>query len=202
MLIALLILYHNFLIQKINIFTDVNFIMEKMRFLLAACAGTLVYVIVSLLGGKDGVFANRQLEAQKALIMAHTAEVQKINDELTMENEILFRDSAAIIAQARQLDLILEGEKLVKINGLKGDGQPVYNTGSVMVRQDIFYLPEWVCKLFGVLVFVLVLLILVLKDFAHFPATAKATHTLAKKESSGVYTPASAGVPIYDMRKV
>ena len=176
--------------------------MEKMRFLMAAFAGTLVYVIVSLLGGKDGIFATRQLEAQKVLITKHTAEVQAINDELTLENEILYRDSVAIMAEAKKLDLVQDGEKLVKINGLKGDGQPVYNTGSVMVRQDIFYLPEWVCKLFGVLVFVLVLLILVLKDFAHFPATAKVTHTRAKKESSGVYTPASAGVPIYDMRKV
>ena len=180
--------------------TDNNSIMEKMRFLMAACAGTLVYVIVSLLGGKDGVFATRQLEAQKQLIVSHTAEVQALNDELTLENEILYRDAAAIMAEARKLDLIQDGEKLVKINGLKGDGLPVYNTGSVMVRQDIFYLPEWVCKLLGVLVFVLVLLILVLKDFARFPASAKSANR-AKKE--GVYTPAAAsGVPIYDMRKV
>lgn len=201
MRIALLILYHNFLIQKINIFTDVNFIMEKMRFLLAACAGTLVYVIVSLLGGKDGVFANRQLEAQKALIVAHTAEVQKINDELTMENEILFRDSAAIIAQARQLDLILEGEKLVKINGLSRDGLPLHNSGSVLLRQDIFYLPEWVCKLFGVLVFVLVLLILVLKDFARSPSPVRSRYENAKN-ANGTASLAAQGIPIYDMRKV
>ena len=174
---------------------------------MAACAGTLVYVIVSLLGGKDGLFATRQLEAQKQLIVKHTADVQAINDELALENEILYRDSVAIMAEARKLDLIQDGEKLVKINGLNTTASPVYNTGSVMQRQDIFYLPEWVCKLLGVLVFVLVLLILVLKDFAQYPVISRAT-ARAKKESaakpSGVYAPTAttAGEPIYDMRKV
>lgn len=183
-----------------NIFADVNFIMEKMRFLMAACAGTLVYVVVSLLGGRDGVFANRQLEAQKALIVAHTAEVQKINDELTMENEILYRDSAAIIAQAHKLDLILDGEKLVKLNGLSRDGLPLHNSGSVLLRQDIFYLPEWVCKLFGVLVFVLVLLILVLKDFARSTSSIRAKEN--PKSALGTAAFAAQGIPIYDMRKI
>jgi cell division protein FtsB len=175
--------------------------MEKMRFLMASCAGTLIYVIVSLLGGKDGVFANRQLEAQKALIVAHTAEVQKINDELSLENEILYRDSAAIKAQARQLDLISDGERLVKVNGLDHDTLPLHNSGSVLLRQDIFYLPEWVCKLFGVLVFVLVLLILVLKDFARSPAAARIKSESAKA-TSGAQTLRAQGIPIYDMRKI
>lgn len=168
---------------------------------MASCAGTLIYVIVSLLGGKDGVFANRQLEAQKALIVAHTAEVQKINDELSLENEILYRDSAAIKAQARQLDLISDGERLVKVNGLDHNALPLHNSGSVLLRQDIFYLPEWVCKLFGVLVFVLVLLILVLKDFARSPAAARIKSESAKA-ASGAQTLRAQGIPIYDMRKI
>ncbi|MCR5605371.1 MAG: septum formation initiator family protein [Treponema sp.] len=148
--------------------------MEKMRFLLAACAGTLIYVIVSLLGGKDGVFAGKQLEEQKHIIALHTAEIQKINDELTLENLALQKDKDVVAAYAHQLDYIADGEKLIKINGLTHKNIALGNTaGTIMLRKEIFYLPEWVCKLCGVTVFVLVLLILILTDVAKEPAGAK-----------------------------
>lgn len=165
-------------------FADDFYIMEKMRFLLAACAGTLIYVIVSLLGGKDGVFAGKQLEEQKHIIALHTAEIQKINDELTLENLALQKDKDVVAAYAHQLDYISDGEKLIKINGLTHKNIALGNTaGTIMLRKEIFYLPEWVCKLCGVSVFVLILLILILTDVAKEPVS------LRKKSEQVVASP-------------
>ena len=89
--------------------------MIRTKFLLAAFAGTFVYVVLSLTAGTDGIWGYRQLAEQKAEISRQTASIQKINDELYLEYTALLKDNDVIAAYARKLDYVQNDEKLVKI---------------------------------------------------------------------------------------
>ena len=66
--------------------------MTKMfRVLVAALAGTAIYVLVSFTCGRDGIWADGQLREQKRILSARADEIQKINDSLSLEYTALDR---------------------------------------------------------------------------------------------------------------
>ena len=75
--------------------------MTRARFLVAAVLGTLVYVLVSLCVGRDGIWVYRQLQEQKRLLSANTASIEKTNEELKLEKVALQKDMSVIAAYAR-----------------------------------------------------------------------------------------------------
>ena len=70
----------------------------------ALLAGTLAYALLSFFWGQNGVWAQRQLEAQKKVISARTQEIQNINDDLNLEKTAIRDDADVIAAYARKLD--------------------------------------------------------------------------------------------------
>ena len=62
----------------------------------------------------------------------------------------------------RKLNYVRDGEKLVKINGLKPAQTSIYDTGSVVKHEDSKFLSEKFCKIiaifFGVLSLIIVFL--------------------------------------------
>ncbi|MCR5218100.1 septum formation initiator family protein [Treponema sp.] len=141
--------------------------MKRLRFLTAAFAGTLCYVIISVTAGRYGMWALDQLEEQKRILSVHEASVEKIYNELSMEKNALLNDSSVIAAYARRLGYVSDGEILVKIRGLSSYQNKIQDPGYTVEEGEIHYISEKSCKAIGVLIFALLYTVLLLNDFAH-----------------------------------
>ena len=139
-------------------------IMTRIKFIISIFIGMTVYVLVSLIGGQYGVWAYDQLKEEKAKIATNVVTVQRINDELKQELLALETDNAIIASRARNLGYIYENEKVVKISGISDKEQNVYNTGVIVRRSPISFVPERSCKIVGLLCFVLCCFVFLLVD--------------------------------------
>ena len=169
--------------------------MTHTKCLIAVLLGTLVYTLLSLIAGRDGIWAYRQLAEQKHEISTHTAAIQKINDELSLEQTALEKDRDIIAAYARKLDYVNPDEKLVKITGLRPYQTTLYDTGTVMKRRAMTYMSESACKAAGVVFFALSLLLMYMAAYDK----NKNVHIHAAKRSK---TDFIKGVPVYDVPQV
>ncbi len=169
------------------------FIMNRCRLLYAAFFGVIFYVLVSMLCGSDGIWARNQMLDQKRQLSAHTAEIEKINEDLTMEKIALLNDMDVVAGYARKLGYIYEGEKLVKITGLPEREARIYDAGLVLKHKKVQSMPEWFCKSVGLVIGVLVYIILFLIDY---------NRGLVDFSSNRNIPEASGGVSVYDMPKV
>ncbi|QTQ11728.1 septum formation initiator family protein [Treponema parvum] len=165
--------------------------MKCFSFLIAAFFGVFSYVALSLTVGQNGLWSEKQLNEQKRLLSLHTAGIQKINDELTLEYTALQKDPDVIAAYAKKLGYVGENEKLVKITGLHAAPVTLYNTGTVLKRQSVLYISEWVCKAFAMTVFFIALSILFLTDYSRKLGSRHGNN--GKKIR---------GIPIYDLPQV
>lgn len=162
--------------------------MIKAKILISISVGTLIYVLISFLGGQNGLWAMSQLEEQRHNISINKAEIEKINEELTLEYTALRNDMEVIAAYARRLGFVAEGEKLVKISGLPTYYTTMYDTGSIMRRTQIKFIPDWIAKVTGCVVFVLMFVLLVLKDLSRgIPLVARSKPSYEAGVSVGGY---------------
>lgn len=164
--------------------------MIKSRFLLATFVGIFVYTLVSFVAGRNGIICYTHLIEQKKEISLQLANIQNINSELKLEFSALEKDRDIIAAYARKLNYVSNGEKIVKIKGLKPYQSAVYDFGTVLKRKPIYFLDESYCKIFGLVFFSLTFLILVLIDIKN--------GTIALKKERSVIQ----GIPVYDMPQV
>lgn len=160
------------------------------RVLVAALAGTVIYVLVSFTCGKDGIWADGQLREQKRILSARADEIQKINDSLSLEYTALEKDPDVIAGFARKMGYVRDGEKVVKINGLINIDEYHFETGTPVKSVEPYSLPEWFCKLAGLLMFFVTYLYLMLKDFRVKDAAVKKNKVKIK------------GIPVYDLPQV
>ncbi len=165
--------------------------MNRSKYLLAILSATFVYVLLSLTVGQNSFSCYKNLEEQKQKISIRTSEIQNINSELSLEYSALLNDRDVIAAYARKLDYLGEGEKLVKINGLKVYQNALYDTGKVLRHYDTVFLSEKYCKIIGILFGVMTFLIMFLYDIN------KGNISFKKKETVKV-----AGIPIYDLKQI
>ena len=140
--------------------------MKRCRLLFSACIGTLFYVLVAILGGRDGIWATRQLQEQRRMLSSHLSGIEKTNEELNIQKVTLQEDMDVISAYARKLGYISEGEKLVKVSGLPNRETRIFDPGNVVFHTESKYLPEWLCKAVGLIFFALTYIILVLFDYS------------------------------------
>ncbi len=162
------------------------------RILAASFAGTLIYVLISITCGRDGLWADGQLREQKRLLSARTEEILKINNSLELEYTALKKDPDVIAAFARKLGYVRDGEKIVKINGLIPAEQFSFETGRPLKSNEPHSLPEWFCKITGILMFFVVYLYLFLADF-------RGNAKFAKKKKSKLNV---RGMAVYDLPQV
>lgn len=140
--------------------------MLRTKILMAISAGCLVYVLISFLGGQNGLWAMRQLEEQRQEISINMAEIAKINEDLELEYTALRNDMDVVAAYARRLGFVAEGETLVKVTGLPTYYTTMYDTGSVMRKAEVKYIPESISKIMGIVVTTLMMILLVMKDLS------------------------------------
>jgi len=167
-------------------------IMIHLKLLASALAGTVVYVTVSIFAGQNGINSYKQLEDQKREISRQANYIQNINDALTLEKNALSNDRDVIAAYARKLDYVKEGETLVKINGLKPFEHTLYDTGSVLKRTEISYIPDDVCKILGVVFFFLTLLLFLFIDLSN------GNNPFVRKKEVNIIK----GIPIYGGKQI
>jgi len=147
--------------------------MKSSHFLLSVCAGTLVYVLITLFFGSSGLWAEHQLVKQKNFLVRNISEIQKINEELQVEYTALLNDDEVIASYARKLGFVKDGEFLIKFTGISSMSDRIYSTGSYYELQKIQSIPEWLCKLLGVCVFALCMLLFILLNVSKNKHSAK-----------------------------
>ena len=157
------------------------------RILVAALAGTAIYVLVSFTCGRDGIWADGQLREQKRILSARADEIQKINDSLSLEYTALEKDPDVIAGFARKMGYVRDGEKIVKINGLIALDEYHFETGTPIKSIEPYSLPEWFCKVVGLLMFFVAYLYLMLKDFGVRERDSKRNKIKIR------------GIPVYDL---
>ena len=138
--------------------------MKRMYFLISVSIGTLIYVLVSLFFGAGGLWAESRLIKQRNLLSENVREIQKINDELELEYTALLEDPEVIASYARNLGFVKEGEHIVRFTGGAKLPEKIYSTGSYYDIEKIQFIPEWICKVLGISVFALCLVLFFLLD--------------------------------------
>ncbi len=165
--------------------------MIRTKVLISIFIGTFIYVLVSFIAGDNGILGYNKLVEQKKDIARQTELIQNINNDLTLEYNALLRDKDVIAAYARKLDYVGNGEKLVKVNGLKPHQTTLYDTGNVLRKKTFPCLSEKMCKISGFTFFVLTLTLMILIDFNN------GTITLGRKKPTVIQ-----GIPVYDLQQI
>lgn len=140
--------------------------MNRAKYLAAIFLGTFVYVLLSMTFGQNSLHCYNKMEEQKRLISRQTTEIQNINSELSLELAALQNDRAVIASYAHKLDYVSEGEKLVKITGLRPAQTTLYDTGTVLRHEDPDYISERICKIVGFCFALLFTLVFFLYDIS------------------------------------
>lgn len=165
--------------------------MNRIKYLLSIFVGIFVYVLMSVTIGQNSIKCYKELEVQKKQISLQASAIESLNEELRMELAALKNDNDVIAAYARKLDYVSDGEKLVKITGLKPIQTEIYNTGSVVRHKELKFLEEKYCKITGLSFFVLTLILLFFYDLNNGNITFK-------KDEKPLVT----GIPIYDLPQI
>lgn len=165
--------------------------MKRIKILAALLVTTFAYVSISFFAGKNGLWCYSQLLEQKKEIARRTDQIQSVNNELKLEYNALSKDKDVIAAYARRLDYVSEGEKLVKITGLKPAFTPIYDTGTALKSTPCTYLSESLCKIIALIIGGLSFIIMLLVD-------------ISRGEISFIHKnkPVIKGIPIYDVLQV
>lgn len=165
--------------------------MNHLKVLVSIFIGTFVYVAVAFVAGDNGLLSYSKLEEQKKQITRQTELIQNINNELTLEYTALLGDKDVISAYARKLGYVSNGEKLVKINGMKSSEKSLYDTGTILRHADIECLSEKFCKVAGFGFFVLTLILMILIDINN------GSIVISRKKDTVVQ-----GIPVYDLQQI
>lgn len=165
--------------------------MIRLKFLTALLIGTFSYTFISFFAGQNGIFSYNQLVEQKKEIARRTNEIENINNELTLEYTALLKDRDVIAAYARKLDYVSDGERLVKITGLRPYQTTLFDTGTVLRRKNCSCLSEEICKICGVIFFGVSFILMLCIELN------RGGFFLRKKEFAVVE-----GIPVYDLQQV
>lgn len=165
--------------------------MNRTKYLLPVLAGVLAYVLLSLTVGQNSYRCYKNLQEQKQAISLRTVEIQNINSELILEQSALQNDQDVITAYARKLDYVGEGEKLVKINGLKPAQNTLYDIGKVLRHTEVTFLPERICKIIGLFFSLMILFVIILYDISQ--------GNLGSSKKQNVHI---AGIPVYEVKQI
>lgn len=144
--------------------------MNKTNVLISISIGTLVYVLVSLFCGQNGVWAESQLAKQKQELCDNIYTIQSLHEQLVVESLALTKDIDVIAAYARKLGFVNDGEHIIKISGINPQTQKSYSIGKSYIRKPIQFIPEWICKILGFCFFGLSLLVNFLLSLSNKPS--------------------------------
>jgi cell division protein FtsB len=123
--------------------------MKSLKFLLPVFMGTLVYTTLSICIGPRGMWAMKQLSAERQQLADNLESLHEINSDLDARFQSLSADPDAISVYAHELGYVYEGERLIKLAGFTGGIDRTFDCGSALSVSVPRFLPEWLCKFFG-----------------------------------------------------
>ena len=123
--------------------------MTRIKFMISVCVGTFIYILLSIIAGRNGFYAYNQLYEQKLRLTANVSSLMKVNEQLQSEYDALKTDRSIIESYARSLGFSYEGERIIKITGIGISEHNVYDTGTVVKIEDVSFVPEYICKISG-----------------------------------------------------
>ncbi len=125
--------------------------MKYLRIVLPLFIGTLLYTLLGLSAGPMGQWRYSRLGMEKERLVRNYEKLQDIHTTLESRLANLSSDTDTITVYAHELGYIHEGEQLIKLAGFNGgiDRNLVPGTALVSIKPD--FLPEWICKLIGIL---------------------------------------------------
>ena len=165
--------------------------MRSLKYLLSVLAGVIIYVLISITCGSSGILATKELENQRRQISINTQNITNLNEGLKLEKTAIQSDMDVIASYAHKLGYVFEGEKLVKISGLKKIPDIKYDTGAILKSKEIHAFPESFCKVSGMLVGILVFFVMFIYDIS------KGNISFTKKEYETI-----SGIPVYDIKQI
>jgi len=111
--------------------------------------GTLIYSALSISVGPRGLWPMSQLDRQKTKIESNLNTIYLLNEELDARFSNLSADPDTISVYAHELGYIANGEKLIKLAGFSGGIDRNFDSGTALQIKKPNFLPEWICKFFG-----------------------------------------------------
>ncbi len=134
--------------------------MSHLKIVLPFFVGTFVYSLFGLLAGPKGILPMRELEMERTRVRANLEALSETHDGLETALNNLSSDADTISVYAHELGYVREGERLIKLAGFSGGIDRKLVPGTVVTARIPSSLPEWICKLaglvFGVLTYTLI----------------------------------------------
>lgn len=125
--------------------------MKRLKIVLPIFIGTLVYSVLSMCIGPKGIWAMSQLTRERTRVSANLESLYIANEDLNSRFQNLSADPDTISVYAHELGYVANGEKLIKLAGFTGGIDRNFDSGSAISVIKPAFLPEWVCKFFGIL---------------------------------------------------
>ncbi len=132
-------------------FTEIVISMNYVRIVLPLFIGTLLYSLLSFTAGPKGQWPYAQLEVEYARLQKNINTLYETQSSLESRLANLSSDPDTITVYAHELGFVHEGEQLIKLAGFSGGIDRNLVAGSPVVLKKPHALPEWICKLVGVL---------------------------------------------------
>ena len=124
--------------------------MKRFRILVPLFVGVAVYSLLGIFWGPRGLRAMSELEGQKTKLAANIDTLSALNTDLQSRLDCLSADPDTISVYAHELGLISDGEHLIKLAGFSGGIDRKMVTGTALIIKKSPYVPEWVCKVLGI----------------------------------------------------
>lgn len=123
--------------------------MKSLKFLLPVFLGIIVYTVLSVCIGPRGLWAMRQLAGERQRLAANLESLRAINEDLDARFQSLSADPDTISVYAHELGYVADDERLIRLAGFTGGINRAFDCGSAISVDSPKYLPEWMCKFFG-----------------------------------------------------
>ena len=128
--------------------------MKSFKLLFSASCAILVYITISILCGQDGILAYTQLEAHKIALVQNYSDINQTNTQLLIDTMSLKEDETILASYAKKMGFVHDGEVLMKVSGIAERPAFVYNAGVNELRPELFFVPDYLAKIVGLIVFV------------------------------------------------
>lgn len=133
--------------------------MNRFKYIVPIFIGTLVYCLLLLTVGPKGIWPMKQLEKEIAILTNNVVLLSNIEKELSIQVQNLTADPDTISIYAHEIGYIADGEKLIKLSGFTGGINRNITPGITVQRGLTLFLPDWTCKLFGLLAAVITIVV-------------------------------------------
>ena len=121
--------------------------MKAVKYIFAFWAGTLIYVLLSLMFGSAGFSAYRQLQGEQIKQEANIETLTRINQELQSSVNSLLYDKDTLTVYAKEQGYAAGREKFIRIVGLGGTLKTRTSAGEVVAAAEPQYTPDRILKI-------------------------------------------------------